>query len=129
MLQVRPLLLHALCAQPPLRTTGSSAPRAFSAAHTPGYVCCTVAHTLAAPKICLGRGSYGTVYKALDTDSGHPVALKCIPIEEGDASIAAIEEEIHLLQGCDHPNIVNYLVQAFDPFKHCNVAHPPQKGS
>lgn len=61
--------------------------------------------------LAAGRGSYGTVYKALDTETGQPVALKCIPIEEGDTSIAAIEEEIRLLQGCDHPNIVNYLVR------------------
>ncbi len=57
-----------------------------------------------------GRGSYGTVYKALDTESNRTVALKNIPLDDGDNDISMIEEEISLLQSCDHPNIVKYLV-------------------
>lgn len=58
----------------------------------------------------LGEGTYGVVYKALDTQSGKHVAIKKIRLgseEEGMPSTAL--REISILKEIHHPNIVNLL--------------------
>eukprot|EP00884_Botryococcus_braunii_P009576 jgi/Botrbrau1/1861/Bobra.146_1s0049.2 len=56
----------------------------------------------------LGRGSYGSVYKARVRETGELVAIKIIPL--GDASeMEEVQREITMLQECNHPNVVRYL--------------------
>lgn len=56
----------------------------------------------------LGRGSYGAVYKARDRATGDIVAVKVVPLSEGDDP-AEMAHEITVLAACDHPNVVRYL--------------------
>jgi len=55
----------------------------------------------------LGRGSYGSVYKARLLDTGDIVAVKIIPLTDND-EIDSIQKEISILRDCNHPNIVRY---------------------
>ncbi|CAG9467105.1 unnamed protein product [Pedinophyceae sp. YPF-701] len=57
----------------------------------------------------LGRGSYGSVYKAKNTDTGDFVAIKVIPTSLADSGAAAtVRKEIEILKDCNHPNVVRY---------------------
>jgi serine/threonine protein kinase len=58
----------------------------------------------------LGEGTYGVVYKAVDTETGNHVAIKKIRLgceDEGMPSTAL--REISILKEVRHPNIVNLL--------------------
>ena len=57
-----------------------------------------------------GRGSYGSVHKARSVDTNDIVAVKIIPLGDQD-EISDIQKEIEMLQACDHPNIVQYMVR------------------
>lgn len=61
------------------------------------------------PLACVGRGSMGTVYRALDEKSGSVVALKAIPAAEPDW-IDRLKREFRSVQGIVHRN----LVQLYD---------------
>ncbi|GLE05427.1 hypothetical protein PINS_up014440 [Pythium insidiosum] len=54
----------------------------------------------------LGEGSYGRVYKALHRGSADVVALKVVP---ADSDTAACAHEIHVLERCVSPFIVQYF--------------------
>jgi len=54
----------------------------------------------------LGEGSYGSVYKALDTRDGKIVAIKVLEVENED--IAELRKEINILKDCDSAFIVAY---------------------
>eukprot|EP00808_Paulinella_micropora_P006200 g22531.t1 len=54
----------------------------------------------------LGEGSYGSVYKALDTRDGKIVAIKVLEVENDD--IAELSKEINILKDCHSPFIVAY---------------------
>ncbi|KAK9835174.1 hypothetical protein WJX81_003390 [Elliptochloris bilobata] len=56
----------------------------------------------------LGRGSYGSVYKARVRATGAAVAVKVIPAGAPE-EVAAIQREIEMLKQCNHPNVVRYL--------------------
>ena len=56
----------------------------------------------------LGRGSYGSVYKALYLETGDIVAVKIIPLADNN-EIYSIQKEIRILRDCNHPNIVRYF--------------------
>ena len=56
----------------------------------------------------LGRGSYGSVYKALFLETGDIVAVKIIPLADNN-EIFSIQKEIRILRDCNHPNIVRYF--------------------
>ncbi|KAJ6239546.1 sterile20-like kinase [Anaeramoeba flamelloides] len=56
----------------------------------------------------LGKGSYGSVYKARQKGTGEIVAIKMIGIEE-DEGIEDIKIEIDILKKCKHKNIVKYI--------------------
>lgn len=55
----------------------------------------------------LGEGTYGTVYKAVDRNTGEVVALKKIKLDHVDEGIPSTAiREISLLQELKHPNII-----------------------
>ncbi|KAJ3336602.1 Serine/threonine-protein kinase 4 [Gonapodya sp. JEL0774] len=54
----------------------------------------------------LGEGSYGAVYKALHRRSGSLVALKIVPLDEGD--LASISKEIDLVRDTRSPYLVRF---------------------
>eukprot|EP00743_Colponemidia_sp_Colp-15_P006476 GILK01006971.1.p1 GENE.GILK01006971.1~~GILK01006971.1.p1 ORF type:complete len:1130 (+),score=224.67 GILK01006971.1:94-3483(+) len=58
----------------------------------------------------IGKGAFGTVYKALNIRSGDFVAIKQIPIHNiSDEQSASIKMEINLLKKLKHDNIVKYV--------------------
>ncbi|XP_030746467.1 cyclin-dependent kinase 4 [Sitophilus oryzae] len=61
----------------------------------------------------IGRGAYGTVYRARDKQSGQEVALKkvCIPLTDDGIPMNTLREIALLkqLNSYDHPNIVKLL--------------------
>ncbi|CAE7216609.1 dst1 [Symbiodinium sp. CCMP2592] len=56
----------------------------------------------------LGAGSFGTVFKGLDTVTKRPVAVKVME-EDDAAAVQAAMEELALLQELRHPAIVQAL--------------------
>lgn len=61
--------------------------------------------------ICkIGRGSYGSVYKALHKESGQVLAIKQVPV---DTDLQEIIKEISIMQQCDSPHIVKYYGSYF----------------
>lgn len=60
----------------------------------------------------VGGGTFGTVYIAMNLDSGYPMAVKEIRLQDPQVipQIAtAIREEMMVLELLDHPNIVQYF--------------------
>ena len=51
----------------------------------------------------LGKGSYGSVYKAIHKESGQVLAIKQVPVDTEDPQIF---NEISIMQQCDSPYIV-----------------------
>ncbi|XP_067928118.1 serine/threonine-protein kinase 3-like [Watersipora subatra] len=61
--------------------------------------------------ICkIGRGSYGSVYKALHKESGQMLAIKQVPVLQ---DLQEIIKEISIMQQCDSPYIVKYYGSYF----------------
>lgn len=58
----------------------------------------------------LGRGSYGSVYKARNLSTSEIVAIKVIALSFKD-EMEAIQREIQMLRDCKHPNVVKYYVR------------------
>jgi hypothetical protein len=58
---------------------------------------------------CLGKGAFGSVYRALNWGTGETVAIKQVRLENlGTADLKNMEMEIDLLKNLNHPNIVKY---------------------
>src|SRR3990172_3984941 len=57
---------------------------------------------------CLGKGGMGTVYKAMDLESGEYVALKVLPpqLSREPNFLLRFRREIDTLKQLDHPGIV-----------------------
>ncbi|KAA8574504.1 hypothetical protein EYC84_005958 [Monilinia fructicola] len=59
---------------------------------------------------CLGKGAFGSVYKAFNWGTGEAVAVKQIKLGDLPKSeLRMIEAEIDLLKNLNHDNIVKYL--------------------
>ncbi|KAF2490767.1 hypothetical protein BU16DRAFT_469385 [Lophium mytilinum] len=66
---------------------------------------------------CLGKGAFGSVYRALNWGTGETVAVKQVRMENLPKSeLKTIMIEIDLLKNLNHPNIVKYhgFVKATD---------------
>ncbi|KAI9798306.1 MAG: hypothetical protein M1833_004878 [Piccolia ochrophora] len=58
---------------------------------------------------CLGKGAFGSVYRALNVGTGETVAIKQIKLADLPKSeLRVIMLEIDLLKNLNHPNIVKY---------------------
>jgi hypothetical protein len=58
---------------------------------------------------CLGKGAFGSVYRALNWGTGETVAIKQVRLENlGAADLKNMEMEIDLLKNLNHANIVKY---------------------
>lgn len=58
---------------------------------------------------CIGRGAFGSVYRALNLSTGETVAIKTVPTSNlSRADLTVIMQEIDLLKNLHHPNIVKY---------------------
>ena len=55
---------------------------------------------------CLGKGSFGSVYKMIRKQDSKIVAVKVIHIERDNVS--SINKEIHILKSCDSEFVVRY---------------------
>ena len=58
---------------------------------------------------CIGRGQFGSVYRALNLTNGRVVAIKRIGLDGlSDSEILHLSNEIELLKDLSHPSIVSY---------------------
>ena len=58
---------------------------------------------------CLGKGAFGSVFRALNMSTGETVAVKQVKLADLPKSeLRVITLEIDLLKNLDHPNIVKY---------------------
>ncbi|KAL0231485.1 hypothetical protein GEMRC1_010889 [Eukaryota sp. GEM-RC1] len=58
----------------------------------------------------LGRGAFGSVYLGLDSETGMLMAVKEFPINDKSVGeLDEIQQEINLMRGLDHENIVRYF--------------------
>ncbi|KAI9106201.1 kinase-like domain-containing protein [Phlyctochytrium arcticum] len=58
----------------------------------------------------IGKGQFGTVYQALNTETGQVVGIKRIPLaDHKEAGVRELMQEVELLESLTHANIVKYL--------------------
>lgn len=58
---------------------------------------------------CIGRGQFGSVYRALNLNTGQMVAVKRIKTTgKTEKEVKELMHEVDLLQSLDHPSIVKY---------------------
>ncbi|KAI9503338.1 kinase-like domain-containing protein, partial [Coemansia spiralis] len=58
---------------------------------------------------CIGRGQFGSVYRALDLETGQMVAVKQISLEgQDESSMEDVMQEVELLKSLSSPRIVRY---------------------
>ena len=56
---------------------------------------------------CLGRGGFGTVYEAYDSERGHPVAVKILREPHAD-TLYRFKQEFRVLATLKHPNLIEF---------------------
>ncbi|KAF8517908.1 hypothetical protein BU17DRAFT_23814, partial [Hysterangium stoloniferum] len=65
---------------------------------------------------CIGRGQFGTVYRALNLNTGQTVAVKRIRLEGlSETEIAQLMHEVEIVKQLSHPSIIKYEGMARDP--------------
>ncbi|OJD26485.1 STE/STE20/YSK protein kinase [Blastomyces percursus] len=65
----------------------------------------------------LGSGSFGTVYKAIEKDTGEIVAIKHIDLESSEDDIQEIQQEIAVLATCASPYVTQYRTSFLKGYK------------
>ena len=58
----------------------------------------------------IGKGSYGSVFKAIHKESQQILAIKQVPV---DTDLQEIIKEISIMQQCDSPYVVKYYGSYF----------------
>ncbi|KAI7850692.1 kinase-like domain-containing protein [Circinella umbellata] len=60
---------------------------------------------------CIGKGQFGSVYRALDMSTGETVAVKRIQLDDAelDKEIMVNVKEVSLLKTLGHSNVIQYL--------------------
>ncbi|KAI9489785.1 kinase-like domain-containing protein, partial [Zychaea mexicana] len=58
---------------------------------------------------CIGKGQFGSVYKALDLATGEIVAVKRLKVGEDGMLDQEIMKEVALLRTLSHTNVISYL--------------------
>lgn len=56
----------------------------------------------------IGRGSFGEVYKGINTVTGEVVAIKVLDLDTDDEDITDVQTEISFLSKCDSEYITRY---------------------
>lgn len=58
---------------------------------------------------CIGRGQFGSVYRALNLNTGQMVAVKRIKLEgRSEDEVTQLMHEVDLLKSLTHPSVVKY---------------------
>lgn len=57
---------------------------------------------------CIGKGSFGEVYKGKELATGKTVALKLVDLEKADEEIEVIQREIKVMSQISNPYVVQY---------------------
>lgn len=57
---------------------------------------------------CIGKGSFGEVYKGREIATGKEVALKLVDLEKADEEIDVIQREIKVMSQISNPYVVQY---------------------
>lgn len=58
---------------------------------------------------CIGRGQFGSVYRALNLNSGRVVAVKRIQLAgKSEEEIEQLSHEVSILKSLVHPGVVKY---------------------
>ncbi|ORZ34779.1 hypothetical protein BCR44DRAFT_1144036 [Catenaria anguillulae PL171] len=57
---------------------------------------------------CIGRGSFGAVFRAIHMESHHTVAIKRFALADRK-QMESILKEVRKMESLDHPNVVKYL--------------------
>ncbi|CAL8467308.1 g6845 [Coccomyxa elongata] len=64
---------------------------------------------------CIGRGSFGDVYKGIDKETDTEVAIKVIDLEDVEDDIEDIHKEVAVLAKCRSENITDYYASVLKP--------------
>lgn len=63
---------------------------------------------------CIGRGSFGEVYRAIEKATGRVVAIKLVDLEKADEEIDIIQREIKVMSQIVNPYVVQYHSSLMD---------------